>query len=112
MDIEPDKLEQHLRSPDFFDVEKFPTARFKLENFAAKPADGTTHEVSGDLELHGVTKRVTFPAAVDFQDQHVSAKASFKINRKDFGIEYAGMADDLIKDDVLLEMNLAFVPKT
>ncbi len=106
--VEPDKLEQHLRSPDFFDVEKYPMARFQLTAITGPSGDDTGYQVTGDLELRGITKRITFPATADISNGSVSADASFKINRKDFGIVYAGMADDLIKDEVLLEMKLEF----
>jgi polyisoprenoid-binding protein YceI len=109
VDIEPEKLEQHLRSPDFFDVETYPQAHFRLTSLEpASGPDGATHRVSGDLELRGVTKRISFPAKAEITDERVTANASFKIDRKQFGIVYAGMADDLIKDEVLLELDLAF----
>lgn len=106
--IEPGKLEKHLRSADFFDVEKYPNARFELASIIGPSAEGSGYQVTGDLELHGVTKRLTFPATARISEGSVSADASFKINRKDFGILYTGMADDLIKDEVLLEMKLEF----
>jgi polyisoprenoid-binding protein YceI len=108
LSIQPEKLAGHLRSPDFFDVEKYPMASFTLASVAAKGADGSTHEVTGDLELRGVKKSITFPAQVKFSEAGVAATASFKINRQDFGIVYTGMADDLIKDEVLLDLKLEF----
>jgi polyisoprenoid-binding protein YceI len=108
VNIEPEKLEQHLRSPDFFDVEQYPISKFELVGTKAVKQAGATHEVTGALTLRGVTKQITFPANIDLGKDRASATASFKINRKDFGIVYAGMADDLIKDDVLLEMKLVF----
>ena len=111
--IEPAQLKTHLMSEDFFDVEKFPTATFALTEATAKAgADGATHEVTGELSLHGVTKQITFPATVKTSRDSVAASAGFKINRKDFGIVYAGMADDLIKDDVLLELDFKFTGAT
>ena len=109
LQIEPAKLGEHLKSPDFFDVAKYPSASFTLTSVAAKAGDkGATHEVTGQLELRGVKKTVTFPATVTFGESGVDASAVFKINRKDFGITYAGMADDLIKDDVVLDLKLSF----
>jgi polyisoprenoid-binding protein YceI len=99
-----EKLDGHLKSPDFFDVAKFPTSTFKSTAIAASTAEGATHSITGDLELHGVKKSITFPATVTGN----SGKAEFKINRKDFKIEYPGKPDDLIKDDVLLKLNLVF----
>lgn len=108
VDVEPEQLEQHLRSPDFFDVSRYPTAHFRLAAITGPSGGTAAHQVTGDLELRGITKRITFPATAQFSAEQVAADASFKINRKDFGIVYAGMADDLIKDEVLLEMKLVF----
>ena len=109
LSIEPAKLGEHLKSPDFFDVAKYPKASFTFASIAAKAGEkGATHEVTGELELRGVKKTVTFPAKVTFGDAGVDASATFKINRQDFGITYAGMADDLIKDDVVLDLKLSF----
>ena len=106
--VEPERLLGHLKSPDFFDVEKFPTARFSLNKFTEQASADATHVVGGELELHGVRKQIEFPAKVSFQDGAVAASALFTINRKDFGIVYPGKPDDLIKDDVLLDLALKF----
>ena len=98
------KLTKHLKSPDFFDVEQFPTAVFKATGIE-KAADG--HTITGDLTLHGVTKRVSFPATVSVTDGEVTATSEFSINRKDFGIVYPGMPDDLIRDLVVVKLSLA-----
>ncbi len=99
-----EKLTKHLKSPDFFDVEKFPTATFKSTGIE-KTADG--HTVTGDLTLHGVTKQVRFPATIDATEGEVSANAEFSINRHDFGITYPGMPDDLIRDLVVVKLKLS-----
>jgi polyisoprenoid-binding protein YceI len=106
--VEPARLQGHLKSPDFFDVDKFPTARFSLNKFTEQASADATHVVAGELELHGVRKQIEFPARVSFQDGTVAASALFTINRKDFGIVYPGKPDDLIKDDVLLDLALKF----
>jgi polyisoprenoid-binding protein YceI len=105
--IEPAKLREHLLAPDFFDTAKFPTAGFSSTKVteAAAPA---THTIEGLLELRGVTKVVSFPATVTIDAKTAKGTAEFTINRKDFGIEYPGKPDDLIKDDVLLKVSLAF----
>ena len=102
-----EKLTGHLRSPDFFDVEKFPTASFKstkIEADASKGADAYT--VTGDFNLHGVTKSISFPATIRTGSDSVDVDAEFAVNRKDFGIVYAGKADDLIRDDVVIKLTL------
>jgi polyisoprenoid-binding protein YceI len=73
--------------------------------------DGAAYVVTGNLELHGVTKSVTFPATIDVTPSAVAVKAEFGVNRKDFGIVYPGAADDLIKDNVLLQISLT-APRT
>lgn len=98
------KLTGHLQSPDLFDVAKHPTARFTSTSIK-RAADGTA-TVEGDLTLHGVTKRISFPARVEATADAASAQAEFAINRKDFGIVYPGMPDDLIKDEVLLKLDV------
>jgi polyisoprenoid-binding protein YceI len=106
-----EKLTGHLKSPDFFDVEKFPKAEFVSTAIVAKTAaGGATHEITGDLDLHGVKKAITFPATITIETASAKGTAEFKINRKDFSIVYPGMPDDLIKDEVLLKISLSFVP--
>lgn len=101
------KLEGHLKSPDFFDVAKYPTARFvSTEIKPGSNVPGMTHTVTGNLELRGTTKSVTFPARVEVAPGAVKATTEFGINRKDFGIQYPGMPDDLIKENVLLKIDL------
>jgi polyisoprenoid-binding protein YceI len=100
-----DGLTDHLKSKDFFEVEKFPKASFKSTKIeAAKGADSYT--VTGDLTLRGETKSVSFPATIKVSDSDVTVKTDFSINRKDFGIVYAGKADDLIRDDVVIKLDL------
>ena len=107
-----DKLTGHLKSPDFLDVGKYPKASFESteikEGSAEKMEDGTayTHTVTGNLDLHGVTKSITFPAVIKMEGDKLMAMSDFTINRFDFGIEYKGKADDLIKKEVLLKLRL------
>lgn len=99
-----EKLTKHLKSPDFFHVEQFPTATFKSTEIKE---EGDGHVITGDLTLHGVTKRISFPATVTVSDGDVKAMSEFSINRKDFGIVYPGMPDDLIRDLVVIKLSLA-----
>lgn len=104
LSIEPEKLKGHLMSPDLFDVEKFPTAEFTSTKI--EPAEGGKYQVTGNLTLHGVTKSIAFPAAIALTKEGATVKTEFGINRKDFGIVYPGMPDDLIKDEVLIQLDL------
>lgn len=101
-----EKLVGHLKSPDFFDVEKFPTASFVSSDITAAPGpNGATHKVKGKLTLRGVTKDVEFDAAIALAGKDLTGKTEFSINRKDFGIVYTGKADDLIRDGVVLKID-------
>jgi polyisoprenoid-binding protein YceI len=102
-----DGLTKHLQTGDFFEVEKFPKASFASTKIVPDTAKGANdYTVTGDLELRGVRKSVTFPAAITVTPTDVSVNAEFSINRKDFGIVYAGKADDLIRDDVVIKLDL------
>jgi len=103
-----EKLTGHLKSPDFFDVEKFPQSTFDVTSIT-KSGD-PSYTVSGNFTLHGVSKNISFPATVTQTGDTVKIAAKFNINRKDFGIVYAGKADDLIRDEVVIELNLEAKP--
>lgn len=109
--IEPARLQGHLLSPDLLDVAQFPEATFRSTSIVAGGAAGATHTVTGDLTLHGRTKRVSFPATITVAASNVTARAEFTIDRRDFGVVYPGMPDDLIKDDVVLRIALS-APRT
>ncbi len=102
-----EKLANHLKSGDFFDVEKFPKSTFTSTKIAADSAKGDrNYTVTGDMEIRGVKKSITFPAKITFDKSDIAVDAEFSINRKDFEIKYAGMADDLIRDNVVIRLNL------
>jgi polyisoprenoid-binding protein YceI len=100
------KLTEHLKSPDFFDVAKFPQATFTSTEIKPGGEKGASHTVTGTLDLHGVKKTITFPATINVAADAVSVVSEFAINRKDFGIVYAGKADDLIRDEVVLKLSV------
>ena len=101
------KLEEHLVSEDFFWSEKHPKASFKSTAIVANAKGGATHQVTGDLSLRGITRKVTFLATLAADAKGVSGRTEFSINRKDFGIEYAGKADNLVRDNVVLKVSLS-----
>ena len=102
-----EKLTGHLKSPDFFDVETHPTAGFQSTEINP---DGDHYQMVGNLTLHGITKKISFPAHITVEESVVTAEAEFSILRFDFGIEYEGKADDLIRDAVLIQLKLVGVP--
>lgn len=84
-------LDTHLKSADFFDAAKFPTATFKSTKVVQTSA--TTADVTGDLTIHGVTKPVTLKVTLNKKDVHPMMKkvdagftATGTINRSDFGM--------------------------
>lgn len=114
IESDTEKLTAHLKSADFFDVARFPEATFVSTSITEAPAGatppGTTHMVNGVLNLHGVQKEVTIPATTQLTADGVRTMSEFTINRHEWGISYRGAADDLIKNDVLIRLNLFFPP--
>lgn len=113
IETDTDKLTEHLKTADFFDVARFPRATFVSTSLsAADPADtsGATHVVRGMLNMHGVEREVTFPVTAEMTPQGTRARSEFTIDRHDWGISYRGAADDLIKDNVLIRLDLRFPP--
>jgi polyisoprenoid-binding protein YceI len=99
-------LTKHLKTADFFDVAKYPEASFVSTAIKPGGEKGASHTITGNLTLHGVTKAITFPATINVTPDLASVDASFAINRKDFGINYAGAADNLIRDDVVMTLQI------
>lgn len=99
-------LTKHLKTADFFDVAKFPEATFVSTSIKPGGDQGASHTVTGNLTLHGVTKAITFPATINVTSEVANVDSNFSINRKDFGINYAGQADNLIRDNVVLKLTI------
>jgi len=96
-------LSDHLKTADFFDVQKFPKATFTSTQIKAATGSNA-YQITGILDLHGVKKAITFPAAIKVDPDSISVNSEFSINRKDFGIVYPGKANDLIRDEVVLKL--------
>lgn len=121
INTEDEKRDGHLKSPDFFDVEKFPKITFKSTSMKPTGKGATSYNLEGDLTMHGVTKRVKFTAigaSKTVKDPYGNIKNGFKvsgtINRKDFGLgwnaalEAGGVAvSDEVKIDLNIELNKA-----
>lgn len=108
-----DKLVGHLKSGDFFDVEKYPMANFTITNVqpVSGREDNATHTITGNLQLKDVTKSVTLPAIVSIDGSQLKASTpEFVIDRKQWNMEYgsgsiAGIAqDNIINDEVGLQL--------
>ncbi len=112
INTEVEARDKHLKSPDFFDAEKFATITFKSTEF--KKEKGNNYKVKGNLTMHGVTKPVTLEAKlVGTATNPMSKKemAGFKItgtiNRADFGIG-GSMPDAMLSNKVTLNANTEF----
>jgi polyisoprenoid-binding protein YceI len=113
------KRDEHLKSPDFLDVAKFPTITFKSKKIAA--AGPGKVKVTGDLTLHGMTKEVvldvedlTPPIKDPMGNTRAGAHATTKINRKDFGIVYNKALDGggvMVGDEINVTIDVEGVQK-
>lgn len=82
-----EKLEGHLKAPDFFDATKFADAIFEIKSVKYKSAENAT--ISGDLTLKGTTSKISFDAKVrEVSETKLFAEANFSIDRTKFGISY------------------------
>ncbi len=108
MFTDSEKLTGHLQGADFFDVEAHPKATFVSTAIDVGDSKEYSHSVTGNLELHGVKKSITFPANIVQDRGTLKVESEFSINRKDFDMEYAGMPDDLIRDEVVIKLDLVF----
>jgi polyisoprenoid-binding protein YceI len=101
-----DKLTGHLKSDDFFAVERYPKATF--ESTSIEPADGAevTHTVRGNLTIRDRTREIAIPLKVDLGDDQVTANGTFTIDRQQFDIKYPGSPDNLIHDKVTVKVRV------
>jgi len=107
------KRDAHLKSPDFFDAEKFPEIRFASKKVVRK--SDTSFDVVGDLTMRGVTKEVTLPATFTglVKDPWGLERAGFEtaitLNRQDYGVKYNKVLDQgglMLGDDVAVTISL------
>jgi polyisoprenoid-binding protein YceI len=109
--VEADRsgLTSHLKSDDFFDVDKFPTATFTASEFTPDPENAPDgYIVAGTMHLHGVERKLEFPATLEIGSDRVVGRATLDISAKAFGIDYEGMEAELAEDAVQLEIELVF----
>jgi len=100
-----DMRDNHLRGPDFFDVAKFPTIAFKSVS-VTKVAEGKL-DITGDLTIRGVTKRIIVPATAMFYDKGAGRfRGQFAINRKDYGVAYDSSVNP-IENEVQVQWDMA-----
>jgi polyisoprenoid-binding protein YceI len=112
-----DQRDAHLKSADFFDVEKFPALTFR--STSVKRTGGDELAVTGDLTIHGVTRNVVFqveeptePAKDPWGNTRLGLSAVTKINRKDFGLTWNAALETggiLVGDEVTITLDVQFV---
>ncbi len=108
------KLVGHLKSDDFFGVEKFPTATFEIVSVKplSKPQDNLTHTVTGKLTIKGITNTISFPAKLSMDGKHFNAWAKFMVDRAKYNVRYGSgsffdnLGDKVIYDDFEIELDL------
>lgn len=111
------KLEGHLKSPDFFNVEAFPTAVFEITGVEAIADDpAATHKITGNLTIKDITNSISFPANVSISETMINAKASMEIKRNEWDVVWGGskteqgikdfLQNNLIKDEFVIVVDL------
>jgi polyisoprenoid-binding protein YceI len=111
------KRDEHLKSPEFFDVAKFPKIMFKSTKIEAGKDGALT--VTGDLTMHGVTKPVVLSVdkpsgeVVDpWGNTHRGTRATAKLNRQDFGLSFAmttKAGEAMVGNDIAIEIELEII---
>jgi polyisoprenoid-binding protein YceI len=107
----------HLKSADFFDVEKFPNLTFR--SMAVKRTGEDELGVTGDLTIHGVTRRVVFkvegptsPAKDPWGNTRIGVSATTKINRNDFGLTWNAALETggiLVGNEITISLDVQFI---
>jgi len=112
IDTREEQRDAHLRSADFFDVEKYPELRFESTRFEGTPERFTMH---GNLTVHGVTREVSLACSFEgrandpWGGTRIGYAAHGTINRKDFGLTWNAALETggvLVGDDVRIELNV------
>jgi polyisoprenoid-binding protein YceI len=112
IDTDNGDRDNHLKGPDFFDVQKFPTLTFS--STSVKAVDADTLEVTGEMTMKGVTKKVTVPvellgSAKTPRGEKAGFETSFKLDRKEYGITWNRALDTggaLLGDDVKINISV------
>ncbi|MCC2640176.1 MAG: uncharacterized protein K0S45_589 [Nitrospira sp.] len=112
VDTNHEKRDAHLRTPDFFEVEKYPTMTFKMKSYKKT---GGGYSAVGDLTLRGVTKEITLVGDLNgvTKDPWGNTRAGFtaegKVNRKDFGMVWNKGLDGgglIVGDEVSIKLEI------
>ena len=107
------KLENHLKSGDFFEIEKFPTASYEITKVTASEVGDYNTILEGNLTIKGITKPVNFNANVSVQNEMVSISTEpTDINREDFGVKFSIPAENgILKNEITLQISVKALAK-
>lgn len=111
------KLVNHLKSDDFFSVEKFPTATLKINEVNSYKAEESkeNYQVKGELKIKGITNPIEFTAKVDKDENGANGSAKIVVDRAKYNVRYGsgsffeGLGDKLIYDDFEMTVSLKAV---
>ncbi|CAN5435393.1 YceI family protein [soil metagenome] len=109
------KLMGHLKSDDFFSVEKNPTAKFELTKATLKSGDD--YDVTGKLTIKGITNEISFPAMIKMDAKTFVTVAKIMVNRTKYDIKYGsasffeGIGDKAINDEFEININVIAAAK-
>jgi polyisoprenoid-binding protein YceI len=109
-----EKLRPHLLSADFFDVQKYPKARFdiiKADIYKGSSVDNANYLITGNLTMKDVSRTISFPAMIQFKDGYISGKANFNINRSWWNMSYGSdhsLGNKFISDEVNVQLDCNF----
>ncbi len=104
------KLITHLKSDDFFGVEKYPTSTFKITKVT--PKGGDKYDIMGDMTIKGITNAVSFPATVSLKGNTIEADGKATIDRTKYNVRYGSksffenIGDKAIYDDFVIDLKL------
>lgn len=110
------KLVRHLKSDDFFGVEKYPTATFTITSVT--PKSGNEYTVKGNLTIKGKTNEIEFPAVVTTEGKSIVATAKIPVDRSKYDVRYGSksffdnLGNKYIDDEFQLDLKLVGVPNT
>ena len=105
-----DKLVNHLKSDDFFGVEKYPKARFEITRVESQGND--QYKVFGNLTIKATTQEIEFPATIKADGDALTASAQITVDRSAYDVRYGSssffdnLGDKVIYDDFLLDVTL------
>ena len=116
IDTRAEQRDTHLRSPDFFDVAKYPVITFKSR--AVEPKGGDQLKVTGDLTMHGVTRPVTLSATKEgsardpWGNDRIAFSAIAKLDRKEFGLTWNQALETggvMVGDDIKITLDVELI---